>query len=87
MFQKDPIKHVEEIARQVHDKAGEYTQPVLRRYPLTFAFLTVFSVAAILHGFELATDKMPIFYENPFLLIATGSVTLFLTGMLYKSLR
>lgn len=87
MFQKDPIKHVEDMARHVHDSAGKYTQPVLRRYPLTFAFLTVFSIAAILHGFELFADQFPLFVEQPIVLILIGSGTLFLTGMLYKSLK
>jgi len=87
MFQKDPIKHIEDVAKHVHDSAGKYTQPVLRRYPLTFAFLTVFSVAAILHGFELFADKIPLFYEKPIFLILAGSVALFFTGMLYKSIK
>lgn len=86
MYSKDPILRAEEIAREVHDSAGRYTQPVLRRYPLLFSFLIVFSVAAILHGFEMVTEEMIIFKEYPSVLILLGAVALFLTGMLYKTL-
>lgn len=83
----DPILKTEKIMKEVHDSAGKYTQPVLRRYPLLFSFLVVFSVAAILHGFEIVTDQMEIFQQHPAYLIMAGSLTLFLTGMLYKSLK
>lgn len=87
MYQKDPIQEIERIIKEFHDGAGKYTKPVLRRYPLIFAFLLTFSVASILHGFELFTDKMPVFRENPWLLIIIGVVALFLTGTLYKLLE
>lgn len=86
MYPKDPILRAEEIAREMHDSAGRYARPVLRRYPLLFSFLIVFSVAAILHGFEMATEEMIIFKEHPSALILLGAATLFLTGMLYKTL-
>lgn len=86
MYPKDPILRAEEIAREMNDSAGRYAQPVLRRYPLLFSFLIVFSVAAILHGFEMATEEMEIFREHPSFLILLGTITLFLTGMLYRAL-
>ena len=86
-MERDPIKDLEVLARKVHDKAGMYTKPVLEKYPLLFAFLLTFSVAAILHGFELFTDEMPIFKEHPTYLIILGVVALFLTGTLYKFLQ
>ncbi len=84
---KDPIEHIEKIVKDVHDTAGRFTQPVLERYPLLFAFLLVFSVAAILHGFELFTDDIKLFKEHPVILILMGVLALFLTGKLYKSLK
>ena len=83
----DPILETEKIMKEVHDNAGRYTQPVLRRYPLLFSFLIVFSVAAILHGFEIVTDQIDIFQKHPSYLIIIGSLTLFFTGMLYKTLQ
>lgn len=86
-MEKDPILEIERLVRSIHDEAGKYTKPVLNRYPLLFAFLLTFSLAAVLHGFELATDEMPIFREHPFLLILIGSASLLVTGTLYKLLE
>ena len=83
----DPILETERMMKEVHDSAGRYTQPVLRRYPLLFAFLVVFSLAAILHGFEIATEEMEIFQQHPSYLIIAGSLVLFFTGTLYKALQ
>ncbi len=87
MQETDPIIHVERIVKEVHDTTEKYTLPVLKRYPLTFSFLTIFSVAAILHGFELFTDKFLFFREYPSVLIFAGILSLLLTGALYKTLE
>ena len=84
---RDPIQKIEEIVRRVHDKNESYVKPVLSRYPLIFAFLIVFSVAAILHGFELVSDQIELFHTHPIYLILIGVIVLFLTGMLYKALE
>lgn len=86
-MQKDPIQEFEEIVKEVHDSAGRYTRPVFRRYPLLFAFLIVFSIAAILHGFDHFTEEIPLFREHPIYLILIGVVALVLTGKLYESLE
>ncbi len=84
---EDPLQELDKIVRQMHDNAGKYTQPVLKKYPLLFAFFVTFSVAAILHGFELFVDQIPFFHEYPATLIAIGVLSLFLTGTLYKLLE
>jgi hypothetical protein len=86
MYTTDPIKKAEELVRGVHDVAGKHTQPVLQRYPLLFALLLTFSLAAILHGFELITDRIQLFDNHPALLIFIGSIVLLFTGTLYKLL-
>ncbi len=83
----DPIQQVEKVVRGVHDEAGKYTRPVLQRYPLLFSFLLVFSIAAILHGFEMWADSINLFEKHPSYLILIGIVALLLTGTLYKSLK
>ncbi len=87
MIEKDPIKKIEDLARNIHDKAGQHTQPVLSRYPLLFAFLLTFSAAALFHGFELWADSIPLFHDHPTVLMLIGAVILGLTGTLYKSLN
>ncbi len=83
---KDPIKKAEEIVKEMHDEAGRYTKPVLKRYPLVFSFLSVFSFAAILRGFDMWVEQMGIFEEHPVVLILIGVVALLFTGTLYKTL-
>lgn len=87
MYEKDPIVKIEKMVREMHDRAGEYAKPVLRRYPLLFAFLLTFSVAAILHGFELWADDVELFHKHPSSLMLIGVVALLLTGTLYKALK
>ena len=85
-MKKDPIQEIEEVVKEVHDNAGRYTQPVFMRYPLLFAFLVVFSIAAILDGFQRFTDNIPLFRQHPIILMLLGVLALLLTGKLYESL-
>ena len=87
MQTQDPIQQAERMVKEAHDSAGKYTQPVLKRYPLLFSFMLVFSIAAILHGFELWSDQFEVFHQHPSYLIIIGVIALFFTGTLYKSLE
>ncbi len=87
MESRDPIQQIEALVRGIHDALGARTQPVLRRYPLTFAFLFVFAVAAILHGFELVIDRIAFFGGHPWVLLIGGIILLFITGSLYRWLE
>ena len=87
MLYKDPIVKIEEVVRGVHDQAGEYTKPVRKRYPLTFAVLFTFSAAAIFQGFEIWANNVVFFQEHPFSLMTIGMVLLIFTGGLYKALQ
>jgi hypothetical protein len=84
---KDPIERIETMVRGIHDQAEQYTQPVRKRYPLLFAFLFTFSVAAIFQGFEIFANQVAFFERHPFSLMGIGIVMLFLTGSLYKALQ
>lgn len=78
---------MEDVIKETHDQAGKYTQPVLRRYPLSFSFLVIFSIAAIMHGFEMWADQINLFEAHPVYLMGIGAFTLILTGTLYKALE
>lgn len=86
-MEKDPILEIERMIKDIHDNVSHYTNPVLRKYPLIFAFLVTFSFAAILHAFELITDETPIIKEHPYYLMLAGVLVLILTGTLYKKLE
>jgi len=83
----DPIEQIDKTVRQAQEVAGKYTQPVLRRYPLLFAFLLAFGTAAIFTGFHLWAETVPLFENDPVILILFGVIVLFLTGTLYKTLN
>ncbi len=85
-MQKDPIQQAESIVRNVNEKSSKYVQPVLKRYPLLFAFLIVFSLAAISDGIKTFIGEFEIFHTYPWLLILIGMLVLVFTGMLYKFL-
>ncbi len=84
---KDPIQSVENIVKEVHDTTSKYTEPVLARYPLLFAFLVIFSASMIMKGFEKMMSKVTFLQEHPVLLLLTGVVLLTFTGSLYKWLN
>ena len=83
---EDPIKKAENLVREVHNEAGKYTKPVLKRYPLLFSFLLIFSTVAILDGFRMWSEQIEIFEKHPTLLITIGLFSLLFTGTLYESL-
>lgn len=87
MIDTDPIQQAEKIIKGVHDSTSKYTQPVLRRYPLLFAFLVIFSVSAIMHSFNDLVSRVSFFDRHPMVLMALGIVALILTGRLYKWLK
>jgi len=86
MRERGPIEEVEKIVKDLNTVAGKHARPVLRRYPLIFALLVTFGVAAILDGLKFFFDDIKFFKEHPFVLILIGVAILILTGTLYKKL-
>lgn len=87
MQTNDPIKIIDKVVRGAENAAGKYTRPVLKRYPLLFALLLTFGFSAIITGFHLWAEEVPLFHEHPTYLMLIGLITLFLTGTLYKLLK
>ena len=83
----DPLHSIETKFKEIHDQSGKYTKPVLKKYPLLFTFLVAFSLAAIIHGFEILTDEIEIFHTHPTLLMIIGIIALTFTGTLYQVLQ
>lgn len=57
------------------------------RFPLLFGLLITFGFVSTLYGFEKLIDRNELFTDNPWILLATGVVTLLLTGAAYKKLN
>ena len=87
MIEHDPIKETEKLVREIHDIAHRRSRSVIRRYPLLFAFLGVFSFAAIIHGFDGWIDQVGLLHNHPLVLVFLGVLVLILTGTLYSALE
>ena len=59
---------------------------VFERFPLLFTLLGAFGLVATFYGFEGIIDRIPLFRENPVVLLLTGVVVLLFTGTLYQRL-
>lgn len=60
---------------------------VFERFPLLFTLLGSFGLVATFYGFERVIDEIDFLSENPYILLASGIVTLVLTGTLYSKLK
>lgn len=82
----DPVKHVEDFAKETNDFMHERTRGVFERYPILFSFLIIFGVVALMHGFDAIIEYVPFFHEHPGCVFIIGLVILIFTGSLYKKL-
>lgn len=57
------------------------------KFPLVFGLLITFGFVSTLYGFEKLIDRVDLFVDNPWILLGTGVLTLFLTGAAYKKLN
>ena len=84
---KDPIKKVEELTKQVNNYMENRGKDVLSRYPILFSFLATFGIVCTLYGFERVIESVPILGDSPFLILLLGIVILIFTGSLFKHFR
>jgi hypothetical protein len=57
------------------------------RFPLVFGLLITFGFVSTLYGFEKLIDRIELFEDNPWILLATGLILLLITGTAYKKLN
>lgn len=58
----------------------------VKKFPILFLLLSSFGLVATFYGFEKVIDTIPLFHENPSILLLCGLATLIVTGSLYKKL-
>lgn len=78
-----PLIKVEE---RVAQKASAKRDSLVERYPMTFALIGTFGFVSTLYGFEKLIDKVDIFANNPWILLATGITILSVTGLALRKL-
>lgn len=59
----------------------------VQKFPLPFALMITFGFVATLYGFEKLIDRVQLFGDHPWILLATGIVTLMATGAAYQKLN
>lgn len=69
----------EEAVRRVRDTYAE-------KHPMVFALAGTFGLVSTFYGFEKLIDRIELFNNNPWILLATGVITLLITGAFYKKL-
>lgn len=73
----------EKIIRKIADERSAAET----KFPLLFGLLVTFGFVSTLYGFEKLIDRVQLFEEKPWILLATGVVTLLVTGAAYKKLN
>lgn len=71
---------------QFIEKMVNERQVVAARFPLVFGLLTTFGFVSTLYGFEKLIDRIDLFTNNPWILLAVGVSTLLASGVAYKKL-
>lgn len=79
----EPVIRVEQ---EVVGKAVKERETLAQKFPLFFGLLGTFGFVATLYGFEKLIDKVDLFVNNPWILLATGVSILILTGVAFKKL-
>ena len=81
------MKKQKNILRQEEQQVSKMTRTYAQKYPPLFALAGTFGFVATLYGFEKLIDRVDLFVNNPWILLATGIGVLFVTGSFYNKLR
>ncbi len=78
------LRHPHDL--HIKDELVKTRDGVFQRFPLVFTLLGAFGLVATFYGFEGIIDEIDLLADNPLILLATGVLTLIVTGTLYKKL-
>ncbi len=73
--------------QKIVEQAVRGRESAAERFPLVFGLFATFGLVAILYGFEKLIDRNQLLSDNPWILLATGVLTLLATGAAYKKLN
>lgn len=75
-----------EIDDKIIEKAARRRESIAEHYPLTFGIIGTFGVVSIFYSFEKIIDQIPLFVNNPWILLVFGMSTLLVTGLALRKL-
>jgi uncharacterized integral membrane protein len=76
-----------ELIRKEEQQVVKIRDTYAQKYPIIFAVGAAFGVVSTFYGFEKLIDRVDLFVNNPWILLATGLASLTLTGSFYNKLR
>lgn len=80
------MKQKKNILRREEEQIIRIRDTYAQKYPLLFTMGATFGFVATLYGFEKLIDKVDLFVNNPWILLATGLMALLVTGAFYNKL-
>lgn len=81
------LKRPAELIKKEEEHVTKIRQSYEQRYPVLFAIGAGFGIVSTFYGFEKLIDRVDLFVNNPWILLATGLVILSITGSFYNKLR
>jgi len=81
------IRKLEAMGGSLSGQAKRLRDSTFTRFPILIVFLSTFGLVSTFYGFEKVIDQIPFFVENPLMVLATGILTLAITGTLFKKLN
>lgn len=80
----NPLRKAEE---KIVQNAVSRRETLAQRFPLVFGLTATLGLVSVLYGFEKLIDKVKLFANNPWILLAFGVTLLLITGAAYKKLN
>lgn len=81
------LKKPAELIRKEEMQVTKIRQTYEQKYPVLFALGAGFGIVSTFYGFEKLIDRVDLFVNNPWILLATGLLILSVTGSFYNKLR
>lgn len=83
---KNPLPIEKVVDEKAYRAIVKERNIIISKFPLPFALLGAFGLVATFYGFEHLIDMVPLFVDNPAILLVAGIVCLMITGKFYKKL-
>lgn len=81
------MKKQQNLIQREEEHVRKFRDTYANKYPVVFALGATFGFVATLYGFEKLIDKIDLFVNNPWILLAFGVSMLYVTGTFYNKLR
>lgn len=83
--QLDLLLHIERLTEDLNRKMGGHSATAIKRYPITFALLTLFGAALVNEGIKGILKSIG-WLENPYEQLIAGLIILIILGSVYIKL-